>query len=175
MQQCCWACPPPTQWPPGWIYDIFLVKDSPPSPSLSTAGLLMILLYTYCCWYGDTHTPGAGCVIHQHSTHLSQKVKLFPACLIFVSSMPWNRSISWEKLLIQEASRIFNIPTCTPWKLNMEHTNHPWKERKMIWTKPLWLSSILTFHCTPNLPKTSWERPLGGGSGAQPFTRCLES
>ena len=27
----------------------------------------------------------------------------------------------------------------TPWKINMEPTNHPWKERKMIWTKPPWL------------------------------------
>ena len=27
----------------------------------------------------------------------------------------------------------------------LEPTNHPWKERKMIWTKPLWLCSMLIF------------------------------
>ena len=26
----------------------------------------------------------------------------------------------------------------TPWKINMEPTNHPWKERKMISSKPPW-------------------------------------
>ena len=30
----------------------------------------------------------------------------------------------------------------TPWKIN-KHTNHPWKERNMIWTKPPWCSMLI--------------------------------
>ena len=34
---------------------------------------------------------------------------------------------------------------CTRWKINMEPTNHPNLERKLIWTKPPWLCSMLIF------------------------------
>ena len=30
-------------------------------------------------------------------------------------------------------------------RLRMEPANHPWKERKMIWTKPAWICSMLIF------------------------------
>ena len=33
----------------------------------------------------------------------------------------------------------------TPWKINMEHTHHPFRKKIMIWTKPLWLCSMVIF------------------------------
>ena len=59
---------------------------------------------------------------------------------------PWNESdvlylSSYEKIIY-----IVNFPSRTPWKINgWNLQNHPWKERKMIWTKPPWLCSMLIF------------------------------
>ena len=37
------------------------------------------------------------------------------------------------------------FPQCTPWKINMVHLHINHLERKMIWTKPPWLCSMLIF------------------------------
>ena len=131
----------------------FLGKGSPPSPSLSTVGLLMILLYTAAG--RGAHTPCAKC--NSSTFHPPYpKVKLYPACLIFVSSMPWNRSIScvFVKLLVKEALEFsinLNVhPGRLTWNIQISHL-----ERKMILQ-----TSMIIFHanlprCTPSFPKTS--------------------
>ena len=51
----------------------------------------------------------------------------------------------------------------TPWKMNMEHTNHPWKERKLIFQSPMIMCKMLIFRgVSNNIDAQLWWCPQVG-------------
>ena len=62
----------------------------------------------------------------------------------------------------------------TPWKINMEPINHPWKERKLIGTKPPWLGcSINLYFQRLSTRGVLPIRQLHNPPGLEPLTDCL--
>ena len=113
------APPPPTQWPPGWFYDMFLVKDPPPFAFTFHRWTLDDTVI-YCWWYGGTHTPGAGCVIHQHSTHPIQKVNIVSSLLDFVFVHALEPQHLLSKVAHTKKRAEFSIfLNVHPWKINI--------------------------------------------------------
>ena len=74
------------------------------------------------------------------TSRIPRKSLLFGLLLFFPS--PVYAAISLGLICPKVGKQVFQD---TPWKINGWNLNHPWKERKMICTKPPWLSSMLIF------------------------------